>query len=246
MRLIVDDHPRDPLLEVALGPALLRHAIASGEGPALRVYRPLPTLAFSGRDCNSPGIIRAAQAARTHGFQPVRRGPGGRAAAYHRESICLDHVSAEPLGHTPITTRFTEFGLLIANALKTLGVTAQLGPVPGEYCPGEHSVNDGRGHKIVGTAQRLTTGGWLFSTSIIVGDPEPIRQVLTDVYRHLDLDWDPATVGALTDTDPTLTVGAVVTALLEGYAALGDWTPTPLPDDVQQLAESSIDRHQVR
>jgi len=36
--------------------------------------------------------------------------------------------------------------------------------VPGEYCPGEFSINDGHGHKLIGTAQRLVRGAWLFGT----------------------------------------------------------------------------------
>ncbi len=80
---LLDDtaQQRDPLLDIALGPALLS-AVAAGGGSAqqLRLYRPGPTLAFSGRDCATEGIAAAAAAARAAGFEPVRRGPGGRAA----------------------------------------------------------------------------------------------------------------------------------------------------------------------
>ena len=175
---LLDDtaQQRAPLLDIALGPALLS-AVAAGGGSEqqLRLYRPGPTLAFSGRDCATEGIAAAAAAARAAGFEPVRRGPGGRAAGYHRASLCLDHVAADPHGRTEIRARFTGFGELLVEALRAVGADARLGPVPGEYCPGEFSINDGHGHKLVGTAQRLVRGGWLFGTVILVTDPEPVR-----------------------------------------------------------------------
>src|SRR5664279_1134853 len=122
---------------------------------------------------------------------PVRRGAGGRAVAYHGGALCIDHVSP----HTPelgsIRRRFAVFGDLLARTLRALGVAAAVGEVPGEYCPGEFSVNDGRGHKLVGTAQRLVPRTWLFSAVILISDPDPLRAVLEAVYAELELDWDP-------------------------------------------------------
>ena len=67
------------------------------------------------------------------------------------------------------------FGELLAGALRQLGVPAGVGEVPGEYCPGEFSVHDGGGRKLVGTAQRLVPGGWLFSSMIVVTDAAAVR-----------------------------------------------------------------------
>ena len=64
--------------------------------------------------------------------------------------------------------------------------------IPGEYCPGEYSVHaqlpasaGGGRIKLVGTAQRVVTGGWWFSTGIVVSDSAPLRAVTADVYRAL-------------------------------------------------------------
>ncbi len=245
LRLIDDATPRSAVQHAALGPALLTAVVRDGGGAALRVYRPPPTLAFSGRDCVGPGIVPAGHAAKVLGFAPVRRGPGGRAAAYHGGCLCLDHVSTEPLGRRPITARFAEFGALIAAALRTVGVSAQVGPVPGEYCPGEFSVNDGHGHKIVGTAQRLVGGGWLFSTVVVVDDPDPLREVLEAVYRELELDWDPSTVAAVSTTAPAVGVDRVREALLAAYAERYELVPAVLDPAVVDLAVQSESRYLV-
>jgi octanoyl-[GcvH]:protein N-octanoyltransferase len=244
---VVDDTAavRDSLLDSALGPALLQQVADGGAPELLRVYRPRRTLAFSGRDCASPGIARAAAAARSAGFEPVRRGPGGRAAAYHSGALCLDHVGSDAAGLEQIRPRFAAFGELLAGALRDVGVDARVGPVSGEYCPGEFSINDGRGHKLVGTAQRLVRGAWLFGTVILVIDPEPVRRVLIEVYDALDLQWDPATVGAVESTAPGVTVEVVRSAVLTAYAEVAALVPAELSASVIDLACGRLDRHQV-
>ncbi|WP_395728508.1 biotin/lipoate A/B protein ligase family protein [Nakamurella sp.] len=236
---------RDPVLDAAIGPALLATIGRDGGPDRLRLYRPGPTVAFSGRDCATSGIGEAAAAAAAAGFTPVRRGPGGRAAAYHRGALCLDHVSADVDARSDIRARFIGFGELLVDALRAVGTDARLGPMPGEYCPGEFSINDGHGRKLVGTAQRLVRGAWLFGTVIMVTGAEPVRSVLVDAYRALGLDWNPGTVGSVEDTVPGVTVADVQRAVLEGYARLGELTPGGLSAEVLQAADDRRDHHQV-
>ncbi len=242
-------------MDAALGAALLQQ-VGAGEPEVLRAYRPEPTLAFSGRDCASPGIGAAAAGARAAGFAPVRRGPGGRAAGYHRGTLCLDHIGPVAASGTSTGTgtgpdvqqikpRFASFAELIAGALRAVGVDAGIGPVPGEYCPGEFSIHDGAGHKLVGTAQRLVRGGWLFGTVIVVQHPEPLRSVLDTVYAALGLDWNPASVGAVSDAAPGVGVDDVLGAVLSAYRTFADLVPTELPDSATVLARSRLDLHRV-
>ncbi|WP_420122834.1 lipoate--protein ligase family protein [Nakamurella sp.] len=236
---------RDPLLDAAIGPALLAAAGRTDGPDRLRLYRTAPTVGFSGRDCATPGIEAAAAAARAAGFTPVRRGPGGRAAAYHRGALCLDHVAADDDGRTDIRARFIGFGELLVDALRAVGTDARLGPVPGEYCPGEFSINDGHGHKLVGTAQRLVRGAWLFGTVILVTGSAPVRSVLVDAYRALGLDWNPDTVGSVEDTVPGVSVADVHRAVLDAYAGLGELVPDELPPAVLADAEGRRGQHRA-
>lgn len=210
---------------------LLRRVRTGAAGPLLRLYRPVPTVAFGQRDTHLPGFAAAAEACRELGFEPLVRKAGGRAAAYHQGTLVIDHLEPDADAIAGAKGRFSFFGGLLAQALRDAGVDAAVGEIPGEYCPGEFSVHgsDPRdaSHrvKLVGTAQRVVSGGWLFSSVIIVENSAPIRAVLEAGYAALGLAWDPATAGAADDLVPGLTVDAVEAAVLGAYgryAALAD------------------------
>jgi octanoyl-[GcvH]:protein N-octanoyltransferase len=209
--------------DLEFGLELLARARAGDIGPTLRLYRPAPTVAFGQRDTRLPGFDAAAQACRDNGFEPLVRRAGGRAAAYHQGTLVVDHIEPDADAIAGSKTRFGYFGELFADALRSVGVQAAVGEIPGEYCPGEYSVHGsapagGPRVKLVGTAQRVVSGGWLFSSVIVVEDSAPIRKVLTDSYAALRLEWDPATAGAVNDLVPGVDVAAVEDALLATYA----------------------------
>lgn len=188
-------------------------------GPSLRVYRPQPTVAFGQRDARLPGFPDAAAACRDLGFEPLVRKAGGRAAAYHGGCLILDHIEPEPNAVAHSLARFAGFAELLAGALQDAGVPAGVGEIPGEYCPGEYSVHGGTGAriKLVGTAQRVVSGAWLFSSVVVIEDSAPLREVLSAVYKALGLDWDPSTAGAAEDLRPGLRVSEAEDALLAAY-----------------------------
>lgn len=206
------------------------HAARAGQlGPSLRFYIPQPTVAFGQRDTRLPGFEAAREACLNHGFVPMVRRAGGRAAAYHQGCLVLDHVEPHSDAITGSKQRFAFFAELLAAALTSTGVDAGVGEIPGEYCPGEYTVHGLRtpdrietALKLVGTAQRVVSGAWLFSSSIVVADSAPLRAVLTDVYAALDLEWNPETAGAAEDLVPGLTPEVVKTAILNAYAGYAD------------------------
>jgi octanoyl-[GcvH]:protein N-octanoyltransferase len=202
---------------------LLQRVKAGNVGPTLRLYRPEPTVAFGQRDTHLPGFGAAVQACRDLGFEPLVRKAGGRAAAYHQGTLVIDHIEPHADAIAGAKGRFSLFGELLAGALRDAGVDAGVGEIPGEYCPGEFSVHGsgpqdpGRRIKLVGTAQRVVAGGWLFSSVIVVENSAPIRAVLEASYAALGLAWDPTTAGAADDLVPGLDVDAVEAAVIGAY-----------------------------
>lgn len=218
----VQDRSLGPAEDLDYAVTLLR-AVQEGAlpGPLVRVYRPEPTVSFGQRDVRLPDFGRAQQISRSHGFAPVVRRAGGRAAAYHRGSLVVDHLQAEPDAAFGSRARFQAFAGLYTQVLRTAGVDAAVGEIPGEYCPGEFSVHAWRAGagpvKVIGTAQRAVAGAWLFSSSWVIQDPCPVRQVLEGVYEALGLDWDPRTAGA---ADQAILPGAgVETATVESVGS---------------------------
>lgn len=207
---------------------LLQRARRGELGACLRLYRPQPTVAFGQRDANLPGFKAAEEACRNLGFEPLVRKAGGRAAAYHQGALVVDHVEPHPDAIVKAKARFSEFGELLAGALRSVGVHAAVGEIPGEYCPGEFSVHgedpDFPAHriKLIGTAQRVVSGGWLFSSVIVVENSAPIREVLTASYEALGLEWDPATAGAANDLLPHLDVATVEEAVVQAYGTYAE------------------------
>ncbi|GAA3667479.1 hypothetical protein GCM10023081_02720 [Arthrobacter ginkgonis] len=218
----------DPAEDLHAGIELLGQVRSGERPPTLRLYRPKPTLAFGQRDVRLPGYADAAEAAASAGFAPVVRKAGGRAAAYHRGTLIVDHVEPDAEAMVGHQDRFRILGELYASALRSLGIDAGVGEIPGEYCPGQYSVHgiplQGPGTvpagpiKLVGTAQRVVAGAWLFSSVFVVEDSAPIRGVLTDVYAALGLPFDPSTAGAAEDLAPGTTVEALERALVAAYA----------------------------
>ena len=226
----------NPQPATALGEAraILDSVKAGKRGSTARIYRPQPTLAFGARDRFLAGFRSAIAAARKHHFTPVLRSLGGRVAPYHLGSLVVDHCEPAEGLYGEVEKRFAQFAQFYAEALQSLGISAEVGNLPGEYCPGEYSIHVGHQIKAVGTAQRVSKGGWLFSSSFIVENPTPIRAVLTDVQAALGMSWDPATGGSITELHPHITVSHVAKALHEAYSRYYVTSPGTLsPEEIK-------------
>jgi lipoate-protein ligase A len=221
VQLLTAAHPGDPARDVAITHGLLRR-VAARELPATaRVYRPGPTLAFGKLDAHARGYEAATRSARAHGFVPMLRLGGGRAAAYHEGCLVVEFVAPQDGVVSAIADRFAAGSTLLVDALARVGVEAAIGELAGEYCPGAWSVHAG-GVKLAGPAQRSIRGAALWTAFVAVEDGARLRAVLTDVYAALELDWQPSTAGAAEDVRPGVTVAAVQAAVV---TALGDPSP---------------------
>ena len=233
----------DPALDLAVAHALAKRVSAGAAGEMLHVYRPsVPVVAFGRRDTRLPGFGTAVAAVRRAGFQPLVRATGGRAVAYTTEALVLDHVAPAADAMQDHEERFRRFGAVYGAALRTLGIDARVGAVPGEYCPGAQSVNARGTVKLVGTAQRVVKGAWLFSSLVVVGDHGTLRPLLTDVYASLGQPFDPASVGSVSGEAPGLDVDTVRAALLATYGARESGV---LDEATLSLARELVATHRV-
>lgn len=235
----------DPALDVALPHALVGLVGEGRHPPVVRCYQPAATVAFGRRDSFLPGFASAAAGARRGGFTPVIRGAGGRAAAYDEGCLVFDEVMPASESAGGIQERFAGDARRQAEALRGLGVDARVGQVPGEYCPGEFSVNAGGRVKLIGAAQRIVRGAWLLSSVVVVEGADGLRDVLSGVYAALELDWDPATVGAVADEVPGVGVEGVRRALLADYALRYRLIPAPIGAVALARAGELLERHRV-
>ena len=233
----------DEALELAVAHALVRRASAGELTEALRIYRPAaPVVVFGRRDTRLPGFEAAVRAARAAGFEPLVRAVGGRPVAYTTQALVIDHVKHEPLAPDGLEARFQYYGTLYAEILRELGIDARVGAVPGEYCPGAHSVNARGVVKLVGTGQRVVRNAWLFSTLIVLGDDDVLRGLLTDIYRLLELPFDPVSVGSLSSETVGLDPAALERRVVAAYSPT---EPAALDAATLALATSLVADHRA-
>jgi octanoyl-[GcvH]:protein N-octanoyltransferase len=230
-------------MELAVAHALVRRASTGDLTEALRIYRPTaPVVVFGRRDTRLPGFDAAVRSARAAGFEPLVRAVGGRPVAYTPQALVIDHVKHEPLAPDGLESRFQYFGELYATLLRDSGIDARVGAVPGEYCPGAHSVNARGVVKLVGTGQRVVRNAWLFSTLVILGDDARLRPLLTDIHHHLDLPFDATSVGSLRSEVAGFAADAFERRVVAAY---GGPEQVALDDATIELAASLVSDHRA-
>ncbi len=191
----------------------------------------------------TPGYGRAVRAARAGGYEAVERLAGGRAAVFHDGTIALAHAVHDPDPRSHVDERFEATAGLLAAALGGLGVAARVGEVPGEYCPGAHSVNARGELKLIGVGQRLVAGGVHIGAVVVVDGAERVREILVPVYAALGLDWRPEATGSVAGEAPGVTWDAVADALVAEYADRYELEPAELDEETLGLARDLAPRH---
>ena len=202
----------------------LLRAVADGsiaQQRVVRVYAPEPTVAMSRRESRLPGFEIARRASLERGFTPAIRPTGGRAVAYDESCMVFDVITREDRGAVGQALFFREVGDALAVALRGLGVDARVGDVPGEYCPGEFSINARGAVKLIGTSQRAVAGARLLSGMLPLAGVERFTDVLVRVNAALELEWDPATFGTLAGEVAGIPRSTAEEALVAALAASG-------------------------
>lgn len=228
---------------MAISRALMLRVAAGELADTLRISRPGASVAFGKRDVVGSGYPAAVAAARAEGYEAVERLAGGRASAFHDQTIHLGHSIRHPDPRVAVTRRFERTAALLARAFCGLGIEARVGEVEGEYCPGQHSVNARHEAKLAGLGQRVVHRGAHIGAVVVVDGADRIRRVLTPVYAALELDWRPETTGSLAVESGAVTWERASAAIEAEYSAAYDLEPAALDDDTLALAERLAPEH---
>jgi lipoate-protein ligase A len=214
-----DRFPRRHVFDTAVSHAMLRR-VAGGASPnSLRLYRPDNVMLFSSLDARRPGYARAVELAAEAGFGSVIRLAGGHAAAFLEQSMAFAWAIRDPDARSHIRTRFERLAGLVARALRRLGLDARVGEIPGEYCPGEFSVNLAGRVKVMGVGQRVIRGGAHVGGVVTVGHSELLRATLSGIYDALELEFRPQSAGGIGDFDSGIAVEDVVESMQQVFEA---------------------------
>jgi lipoate-protein ligase A len=236
IRLVTEGRPSPPTMDTAVSRALLDRVAAAEEPETLRLHRPGAIVAFGPKDRLAPGYRQAIALAAEAGFASIQRLAGGRAAVFHEGTIAFSWAIPDPTPRERIRARFDELAELMAGAFRSLGADARVGEVPGEYCPGEHSVNARGITKLMGVGQRLIAGAAHVGGVVVVSGADRVRDVLVPVYEALELGWDPATAGSLEEEVAGVTWDGVARAIVTAFEGRYDLAPGHLSDETAARA----------
>ena len=176
---------------------------------------------FSSLDARRPGFSRAVEIAGEAGFASAIRLAGGHAAAFLEESMAFAWAIRDEDARIRIRPRFEALAELIVAALQRLGLDARVGEIPGEYCPGEFSVNIAGRVKVMGVGQRVIRNGAHVGGVLTIAQSDQLRTTLVPIYEALELDFRPETAGGIADFDPSLGLEDVVDAVQSVLADRG-------------------------
>jgi lipoate-protein ligase A len=223
---------------------MLRRVAAGLEPESLRLYTPEKALLFSSLDARRPGFPRAVEFAQAAGFEAVLRLAGGHAAVFLDDSIAFAWAIPDPDAHLHIRPRFERLAEWIKISLQRLGLDARVGALPGEYCPGEYSVNLAGRVKVMGVGQRVIRGGAHIGGILTLAQTDELRSVLIPIYAALELEFRPETAGGIRDLEPELDSDTIIASLTQVLREQGcELEPHRFDDSIRQEAEKLMPLH---
>jgi lipoate-protein ligase A len=245
MNLVFASFPDNPPLDIAISKALLDRISQGDEEDTLRIYIPPKVIAFGPQDITSKGFNSAKIASRIHGFVPVRRIVGGRALAMSKNTIAFSLIKKSDNPRSGLIPRFIAISNSLRTVLKNLGLDANVGKIDGEYCPGDFSVNARHVKKIIGIGQRIASKATYLGGVIVLENQKSIKEILTDIYSHLEIEWNPNTVGSISEEIGKISIKNVIHELIEVFSLYNDLREVNLSKETLNLAKNLIDSYKI-
>ena len=245
IRITTEAFGARPASDIAVSRAILQGVSDGAEPETLRLYTPGTSVVFGPQDARSQGFDVAVAAARSKGFEPLMRLGGGRAAVFHEQTLAFAWSMPDSSPRENVDARFEEIAGIVAAALQGLGVDARIGEVPGEYCPGRHSVNALGKAKLMGVSQRVIRRAAHVGGVIVVGGSQRIKDVLKPVYEALGVTWRPETTGSIEDEVRGVGYDSVREAILGEFRSRFTLETGEISEAVLSLAASLEGEHAV-
>ena len=233
----------EPVMDAAISSAILKQVSAGHLNETLRLFKPKRTLAFAPRDIRDPNFQKAVDSAIAHGFQPVKRLTGGRAAVFHEGTLGFAWTIPDSNPRFNVEIRFKSISDLVKQSLCKLGFDARIGEVTGEYCSGKYSVNLNGNIKVMGVGQKLATRASHIGGVIVVKDSNLTRSILSDIYKDLQIDWNPETAGSLDDINKSIKIDDVRNSMLDCLQSTNDLNYRKLSNTTIQYAKGLYEQH---
>ena len=177
--------------------------VAGGTRPATVSITPSTRhVGVTRRDTFRPGFPDAVEAAGELGYPVLVRSSGGGATAADLGTFGFSIIrpTDERESGRGIRDRYDEAASFVLAGFSSLGVTAEVGEVRDEFCPGDHSIRIGDGEsgmKVVGIAQRITRRATSVGGIVLVEGEHELARVLGRVYDAMHLPFRPESVGSL-------------------------------------------------
>lgn len=224
--------------------------VSSGErGPTITITPSTRHVGVTRRDTHREGFGEAVRAAREEGYPVLVRGAGGGATAAHTGTFGFSVIRPSPDDQQGTGDRYDEAAALVLSAFERLGVSAEVGEVRDEFCPGDHSIRAGSfedGMKLVGIAQRLTRRATSVGGIVLVSGEGELARVLRRVYAAMSLSFRPETVGSVRRTGNGAGLEEVMAAFSEEARHRYGAKPVPLDDETLEAARRDRERYRIQ
>ncbi len=221
--------------------AVFEEVSSGARPPTISITPSIRHVGVTRRDTFRPGFDDAVRFADGLGYPVLVRGAGGGATAADSGTFGFSIIRPAESGgsRNGIQERYDEAASLALGVFERLGVTAEVGEVRDEFCPGDHSLRVGGyedGMKVVGIAQRLTNRATSVGGIVLVYGEGELARVLEGVYGAMRLPFRSDTVGSLHRAGCGASIEEVIEVFVAEVGTRYGAKPVPLGEGTLESA----------
>ena len=191
----------EPGFDIAISRTLLDCVSLNQYTSVLRAYKGTEQIAFGPSDARNEGYESAVSYLKKKNFSAVNRLTGGHAVTFHPGTLIFGWMFHDLQARFRMHYYFELVSNFFQSVINDFGLNCFVGEIDGEYCSGQYSLNLDKKVKIGGIAQRIVNRAVYIGGFIAINNSNLIKEMLIPIYKDLGINWDPQTVGALSDYD---------------------------------------------